>query len=464
MLKCRGDSNEESPLSLNDLNFKEFGKIFSSYTGEVIHVKNVLYEAPIPDWCNDNFSSNITKLKVVTEDDDVFHIIAKATIEKDAFLHQCFVSINRFFFKEYIWYFVARPLLQEKWPIVKDFSPNAYYGNVNTGKTLDSTCYLDYFGPLALLFKKEKSLLLIENMCEKNESERYKVFDKYPTIDLDIALSACQTMAHFHGVWKQFLYSKKHVLPDPESSSTSPQDFLSHYETDFGTWSHQKIFKPFLEMCREMIINNTSDNDAGEYLASRYFSYVTSEKMDSLIGDMYSNSKRENSKLKTMNHGDFSINNILYRPSDNHVIMIDYQLMQVSHPAKDFWYFVYTCTDKDWRERHLEDLKKAYFETYSSYLIPEFQMEYDEFSKEFETRRGIILFVPLIALMIFKYPEKLDKKQMIIFGSDYKEMMSCLAKKESESDHPGVKRVRKLILEAIQEASDLGIFRKNVHV
>ncbi|QQP52252.1 Putative LOC100203980 [Caligus rogercresseyi] len=430
-MSCLGHSGHDGPLKLSSVSKQKMGEILSAASNKAVVVKE-FFQAP-HEGTNDNFTSNISRLKVVSENDEVYHIIAKESKSDSGFWNTFFFSLNRFFFKEYIWYGVARPLLASTWPKVNELSPNIYYGNVNTGTTLEKSWCQETFGPFGLMFKNEK-----------------------------IALSAVRSMAHFHGIWKRFLYGKAHFTPD--NSFTSPKDFVSHFETDYGTWSYHKLLAPFKAMCRDLIINNFSTEiGAGEYLASVYMSYMNSEKADKLLEELYTNTKADNSKLKTMNHGDSWTNNMLYRESDDSVTLLDFQLMQISHPAKDFWYFIYSCTDQEMRKGHLEEIKMAYYEVYSSYLAPNFEMTYEEVSAELENRRGICLFLAMVCVMVSKYPEPIASNQLLLHGP-YKKMMRLIADKEKAEDHPAIKNIRKLILETVTELSNLGVLRKNKHI
>merc|ERR1712126_49905 len=67
----------------------------------------------------------------------------------------------------------------------------------------------------------------------------------------------------------------------------------------------------------------------------------------------------EDSKVKTMTHGDFWVNNMLFSSNDPNdkdlkVTLIDFQLMALSHPGKDLWYLLYCNVDKEFRAKHLK--------------------------------------------------------------------------------------------------------------
>ena len=72
------------------------------------------------------------------------------------------------------------------------------------------------------------------------------------------------------------------------------------------------------------------------------------------------------------------------------VTFVDFGQFQTSHPARDFWYFLYISTDSEWRKSHLETCLETYFKTFSKYFNQaNIVMTYDDFKKEFNSKRGL---------------------------------------------------------------------------
>ncbi|KAH8368473.1 hypothetical protein KR084_012037 [Drosophila pseudotakahashii] len=65
-------------------------------------------------------------------------------------------------------------------------------------------------------------------------------------------------------------------------------------------------------------------------------------------------------------HGDCWNNNILYKCSEGGVLedvrLIDWQLMRYASPVTDLAYFLFTCTSRDFRQRHLKNILGDYYE------------------------------------------------------------------------------------------------------
>ena len=58
----------------------------------------------------------------------------------------------------------------------------------------------------------------------------------------------------------------------------------------------------------------------------------------------------------------------MFSEDESEVVLLDYQLMGLFHPARDLWYFLSLATDADFRRAHLQDLLKDYFQVFNTYL------------------------------------------------------------------------------------------------
>ena len=50
---------------------------------------------------------------------------------------------------------------------------------------------------------------------------------------------------------------------------------------------------------------------------------------------------------------------MMFSDDESRVVLLDYQLMGILHPAKDLWYFLAATTDADFRNAHLSGLVSA---------------------------------------------------------------------------------------------------------
>ena len=73
--------------------------------------------------------------------------------------------------------------------------------------------------------------------------------------------------------------------------------------------------------------------------------------------------------------------------------ILDFQALTLGHPAMDIWTMVYSATDPEYREAHLEADLRAYFTVLATYM-EEANPDFTEFMGEMEERRvyGMVLF------------------------------------------------------------------------
>ena len=71
-------------------------------------------------------------------------------------------------------------------------------------------------------------------------------------------------------------------------------------------------------------------------------------------------------------------------------MLIDFQGMDGRHMALDFWYFLYTSTDSQWRKANLAKCYDAYFSILKGYLAPHWpDFTLEKLKTEFEGCRII---------------------------------------------------------------------------
>ena len=75
------------------------------------------------------------------------------------------------------------------------------------------------------------------------------------------------------------------------------------------------------------------------------------------------NSGQECGPLTCVLHGDFWLNNMLFKSADacKQFRMVDFQLSRIGHPLEDILYFLYTSTLPEFREMHMENLLNHYY-------------------------------------------------------------------------------------------------------
>ena len=87
---------------------------------------------------------------------------------------------------------------------------------------------------------------------------------------------------------------------------------------------------------------------------------------------------------------------------------------------RDLWYFLYSSTDKEFRERHLREVLRDYYDSFSTYLaLEEVQVSFEEFRQEMNSTRiaaglGTAMVFPLfISLCPDTIEGQLEKKLIV---------------------------------------------------
>ena len=80
-------------------------------------------------------------------------------------------------------------------------------------------------------------------------------------------------------------------------------------------------------------------------------------------------------------------------------------IMKVIMLFRDLWYFLYSSTDREFREEHLTDVLMEYYESFSKYLHLEgIQLSFQDFRREMDSVRlamglgfGIAILFPALS-------------------------------------------------------------------
>ena len=77
--------------------------------------------------------------------------------------------------------------------------------------------------------------------------------------------------------------------------------------------------------------------------------------------------------------------------------------------SRDLWYFLYSSTDQQFRDQHLTEVLRDYYESFSKYLaMEEFQVSFEEFRQEMNsTRLGVGLGTGMFILFVLLSPDSL---------------------------------------------------------
>lgn len=116
------------------------------------------------------------------------------------------------------------------------------------------------------------------------------------------------------------------------------------------------------------------------------------------------NQERLSLPYYTMTHGDFWPNNMMFHMDSSDanaskVKFFDFQLSKAGTGLYDLVYFLYVCTDRQFRSEHLDEVLQAYYDVVIQYVPPEDRYTFQDFKGHFEEHR--ILSVLALSVSYF---------------------------------------------------------------
>ena len=140
--------------------------------------------------------------------------------------------------------------------------------------------------------------------------------------------------------------------------------------------------------------------------------------------------------------------------------MLDYQVMQPAHPAKDIWYFFMSCTNSAWRKINFNECLKSYYEIFKDYLDDnDIDMSFEEFAKEVKDRwaYGFALVPTLMSIALS--PEKRDVlATWKSYWQFFKWRDATFSEPPKDDDHPMITELKKRFVDLVQEGHNLRFY------
>ncbi|KAI4466845.1 hypothetical protein MML48_2g00006943 [Holotrichia oblita] len=125
---------------------------------------------------------------------------------------------------------------------------------------------------------------------------------------------------------------------------------------------------------------------------------------------IYFEASRHSNKHSVIGHGDSWINNMLFKYENSSsstpsaVCLLDFQTVNYASPVCDISYFLFTCTDKDFRDQHYDNVVKLYYYNLCSHLTdlgcdPEKFLPFHILEAELKKYSVVGLYLSILALM-----------------------------------------------------------------
>jgi len=399
---------------------------------------------------NENYGSDITSINVTVKHTDgserQLSLVTKATTE--AALFKRISTFIRGFAKETFWFKRGLPTLVKVNPELKDLSPVCYYAYSNyEDRMFRPKNAMDRSVLVArrmFLNKPELGIILLGNL--KFGDQPLKMLDRTKLLMPGQCRVVFQSLAKLHGSWLKW----KQQGPNEETLDGIRDEDVKSLETRMQPW----MVKSQLESVHK-VMSGLLQNHGKPELAQRWNKYHKDRLLTRALQILTSESEMAKSKIMTLCHGDFWMNNMMFSEDETKVTFLDFQLMQVDHPARDIWHFLAGTTDADFRRQHLQGLLRDYFDVLQTYLVASgIDLTFEEFEKEVLDRRDFLVVYTVSFMPTFIETEKIEVKT---FG----DMKSLLKKRETEigraaqqDDSATLVEIRRRILSMAEEAAD----------
>ena len=213
------------------------------------------------------------------------------------------------------------------------------------------------------------------------------MFPKIKPVPLNHVQLIIRKLARFHGLWLQYRYlniSGRLKLQNPDADIIPWPSFLRRFMVQKKV--PKVMYKSLKTIAKKSIIRILSKRGEEEteniQKCRRFFDYTANQTLNQMF------EQSPSPEVHTLCHGDFWSNNIMFNYSNGNentsnskeniaqenedtpvdLIIIDYQLINYSNPCYDLVYFLYLNTDLTFRDNHLEEILKLYYEEFTQYF------------------------------------------------------------------------------------------------
>lgn len=228
----------------------------------------------------------------------------------------------------------------------------------------ESIMYNDYFPkvasfeiPIPTCLHADDKVIILENLRKSG----YRKANRKEGLDLTHCRLCIQALARFHAS-SYFLKTMKSDELDTLMSKTTAFALVGSF--------YSRMIENALTGCIRTLKNYEDDSAIAWVIP----------KIEKLVGNSLDRmvSLTQSGRLIVLCHGDFWMNNILFRYDGENVVkdlkLLDFQGPRFQSFAVDFWLFVYTSMNLPGLEMNLEEILILYSDTFVGFLksrIPE---------------------------------------------------------------------------------------------
>uniref|UniRef100_A0A1B6F942 CHK kinase-like domain-containing protein n=2 Tax=Cuerna arida TaxID=1464854 RepID=A0A1B6F942_9HEMI len=154
---------------------------------------------------------------------------------------------------------------------------------------------------------------------------------------------------------------------------------------------------------------------------------LLSSKSDGFWDSLVEKFKPRENRLNVLNHGDFWVNNMLFKYNDSgevtEVKLIDFAVPRYSSPATDIIYFIWSSANEDVRENRLDELSDVYLQNLNAtleLLQCEERLSKSELTKElkFFSDWALVLICQFLPLVLTDPKDAINMEDLTLADMD----------------------------------------------
>lgn len=228
-------------------------------------------------------------------------------------------------------------------------------------------------------------VVILDNLVDQG----FVNVDKYRQLDLRQTTSALQLLAKFHAA----AYKLNEIKPELFE--------FSKRKIEIGKYVVQQLNRSFQALMKFI----EEDDDLKPYLDYTKTAIEKFQSNPSLI------CRYDGDRLMTLNHGDYWINNILFKETDRglDLRMIDFQLIRWVSPVFDIVKLIVCSVQFPVIENHSEELFRAYVDQFNDTLKSvdcDYSYTFDQFNSDMKHQRyNYLVHLAIFLRALYTMPE-----------------------------------------------------------
>ncbi|KAF5275179.1 hypothetical protein FQR65_LT04211 [Abscondita terminalis] len=286
----------------------------------------------------DNYLGVIGKVEIKSEN-SVLHWIFKSAIQQETF--RSFLPINKAYQREV---YVYRKILAEF---------NRFQEERNVAKPFKS-----YAKFLTSYLVEPNECLIMEDM----KTLGYKLHDRMEPLDYNHVLLVMREYGRFHAL----SFALRDQKPDLFKEISENTEEIFFHDDSFINEEMLKAMQN--QACKVLDALDPVVHKSAYEKFEKFQKRMIEEAKDAVKSE-------RSGKYSVVCHGDCWINNFLFRygntknsNSPTNLCILDWQLCRLGSPVLDLSYFIFSSTDKQFRDKFYDEMIREYYNSLCTFL------------------------------------------------------------------------------------------------